>query len=136
MTCSCDDWQVVVFQSQTSLEFTNDPREACSDVDVVVTDTWISMGQEEEKAARLKAFQGYQVDQKVRIDHHRAEAEWFLPPLTPTHMTELVRVNKLNCCYVVGKGSQHMVSMWSVCGWYVVSKVGQYVVGAWSVGGQ
>jgi len=44
---------------------TDDPREACSNADVVVTDTWISMGQEEEKAARLKSFAGYQVDNKV-----------------------------------------------------------------------
>lgn len=44
---------------------TNDPREACSNADVIVTDTWISMGQEEEKAGRLKSFAGYQVDSKV-----------------------------------------------------------------------
>lgn len=47
------------------MNFTDDPREACSNADVVVTDTWISMGQEEEKAARLKSFSGYQVDTKV-----------------------------------------------------------------------
>ena len=57
------------------MNFTDDPREACSNADVVVTDTWISMGQEEEKAARLKSFSGYQVDTKVyyldRIWHLR-----------------------------------------------------------------
>jgi ornithine carbamoyltransferase len=31
-------------------------------VDVVVTDTWISMGQEEEKLQRKQAFEGYTVD--------------------------------------------------------------------------
>lgn len=52
------------------MNFTDDPREACSNADVVVTDTWISMGQEEEKAARLKSFSGYQVDTKVcYLDH-------------------------------------------------------------------
>ena len=40
-----------------------DPREAAADADVVVTDVWASMGQEEEKEKRQKAFGGvYQVD--------------------------------------------------------------------------
>lgn len=47
------------------MHYTNDPREACKDAHVIVTDTWISMGQEEEKTARLKAFDGYQVTKKV-----------------------------------------------------------------------
>ncbi len=41
---------------------TTDPQAAASAADVVVTDTWASMGQEAEKAARQKAFQGYQVN--------------------------------------------------------------------------
>ncbi|KDQ08382.1 hypothetical protein BOTBODRAFT_37960 [Botryobasidium botryosum FD-172 SS1] len=42
-----------------------DPREAVHGADVVVTDTWISMGQEAEKAQRLKDFQGYQVTEAL-----------------------------------------------------------------------
>jgi ornithine carbamoyltransferase len=38
------------------------PHDAVSGVDVVVTDTWISMGQEEEKQRRMKDFEGYTVD--------------------------------------------------------------------------
>jgi ornithine carbamoyltransferase len=41
---------------------TNDPREAVEGVHAVYTDVWTSMGQEEEAAARLVAFQGYCVD--------------------------------------------------------------------------
>ena len=41
---------------------TNDPREAVADADVVYTDVWTSMGQEAETAARLKAFEGFQVN--------------------------------------------------------------------------
>jgi ornithine carbamoyltransferase len=41
---------------------TRDPAEAVRDADVVVTDTWVSMGQEQEKQRRLKDFAGYQVD--------------------------------------------------------------------------
>lgn len=42
-----------------------DPREAVRGADVVVTDTWISMGQEAEKEERLKAFHGYQVTEAL-----------------------------------------------------------------------
>ncbi|KAG6833177.1 hypothetical protein H0H87_010565 [Tephrocybe sp. NHM501043] len=42
-----------------------DPKEAVKGADVVVTDTWISMGQEAEKADRLQAFEGYQVTEAL-----------------------------------------------------------------------
>ncbi|MCI9156446.1 MAG: ornithine carbamoyltransferase [Lawsonibacter sp.] len=38
------------------------PKDAAAGADVVFTDVWASMGQEEEKAVREKAFQGYCVD--------------------------------------------------------------------------
>ncbi len=44
---------------------TNDPVEAISGADVVCTDTWCSMGQEAEKAQRIKEFQGYQVNSEL-----------------------------------------------------------------------
>ena len=39
-----------------------DPREAVAGAALVVTDVWASMGQEEERRERLRAFRGYQVD--------------------------------------------------------------------------
>ena len=38
------------------------PKEAAVGADVMITDVWASMGQEEEKAVREKAFAGYQVN--------------------------------------------------------------------------
>ena len=49
-------------QSGAKITITNDPKVAVAGATVVTTDTWISMGQEEEKAQRLRAFQGYIVD--------------------------------------------------------------------------
>ncbi|KAL8643360.1 MAG: hypothetical protein Q9228_000082 [Teloschistes exilis] len=43
------------------LSETQVPEEAVKDADVLVTDTWVSMGQEEEKAKRLKEFDGFQI---------------------------------------------------------------------------
>lgn len=41
---------------------TDSPKEAAADADVVITDVWTSMGQEEERAKREAAFKGYCVD--------------------------------------------------------------------------
>lgn len=47
------------------IRVTNDPRDAVHDADAVVTDTWVSMGQEAEKAKRVTDFAGFQVDQAL-----------------------------------------------------------------------
>ena len=44
-----------------SVSLIRDPREAVAGADVVVTDTWVSMGKEDEKAARVAALGEYQV---------------------------------------------------------------------------
>jgi ornithine carbamoyltransferase len=44
-----------------SVTLLHDPAETASGADVVVTDTWVSMGKEDEKAARVAALGGYQV---------------------------------------------------------------------------
>lgn len=41
---------------------TTDPKAAAKDADLINTDVWASMGQEEEQRRREQAFQGYQVD--------------------------------------------------------------------------
>ena len=38
------------------------PKDAAVGADVMITDVWASMGQEEERAVRARAFQGYQID--------------------------------------------------------------------------
>lgn len=51
--------------SGAKITFTNDPKIAVAGATVVTTDTWISMGQEEEKAQRLQDFTGYIVDEAL-----------------------------------------------------------------------
>lgn len=44
---------------------TDDPKVAAKNADVVITDVWASMGQEEEQAIRAKAFDGYQINAEL-----------------------------------------------------------------------
>ena len=44
---------------------TDDVKEAAKDADVLYTDVWASMGQEEEAEARKKIFRGYQINSDV-----------------------------------------------------------------------
>lgn len=52
-------------QSGAKISFTLDPKVAVAGSTVVTTDTWISMGQEEEKAQRIRDFKGYIVDEAL-----------------------------------------------------------------------
>ncbi len=56
-----------ILQQVPMLKFSalRDPTDAVTEADVVVTDTWVSMGQEAEKAKRLKNFAGFQLDEKL-----------------------------------------------------------------------
>ena len=56
--------QALIFakDSGTIITFGHDPKVAVEGANVVTTDTWVSMGQEDEKEERIKAFDGYIVD--------------------------------------------------------------------------
>ncbi|HJS47160.1 MAG TPA: ornithine carbamoyltransferase, partial [Gemmatimonadales bacterium] len=53
------------YQGRTRLVITEDPEEAAEGADVVTTDVWASMGQEQEAVLRAKAFEGYRVDEEL-----------------------------------------------------------------------
>ena len=57
-----DDAKELSAISGAKITYTNDPKEAVRGADVVTTDTWISMGQEVEKEAKVKEFAGYMVN--------------------------------------------------------------------------
>ncbi len=52
-------------KSGSSFEIMETPEDAVAHAEVVYTDTWISMGQEQEAKARRKSFQGYCVDRPL-----------------------------------------------------------------------
>lgn len=59
--------------SGAKISILNDPKEAISGADVVATDTWISMGQEDEKERKVKNFAGFCIDKKMmELAHKKA----------------------------------------------------------------
>lgn len=66
----------------------NVPEEAIKDADIVVTDTWVSMGQEEDKARRLKDFEGFQVTTEL-IERGGAKPGWRFMHCLPRHPEEV-----------------------------------------------
>lgn len=70
------------------LEETNEPMEAVKNAQVIVTDTWVSMGQEEEKERRLKAFSGYQVTEDM-ARKGGAKEDWKFMHCLPRHPEEV-----------------------------------------------
>ena len=55
----------LAIKNGVSFFMTESPEEAVKDADVVITDVWASMGQEQEAAERMKAFKGYQVNKEL-----------------------------------------------------------------------
>lgn len=67
---------------------TNVPEEAVKDADILVTDTWVSMGQEEESVKRMKAFEGFQITKDL-ADKGGAKEGWRFMHCLPRHPEEV-----------------------------------------------
>jgi ornithine carbamoyltransferase len=74
------------------LSLVRDPREAVSGADVVVTDTWISMGQEHERARRLHDLEPYRVDSSLLA---LASPDAFVMHCLPAHPGEEITAEVL-----------------------------------------
>ncbi|MGN0460605.1 MAG: ornithine carbamoyltransferase [Ruminococcus sp.] len=72
-------------QYEGMFELTTDPLKAAEGADVVYTDVWASMGQEEEKAVREKAFAGIQVNKELMS---KTNAECMVLHCLPAHRGE------------------------------------------------
>lgn len=51
--------------SGAKISLSHDKFEALKDKDVVITDTWVSMGEENEKERKIKEFEGFMIDEKA-----------------------------------------------------------------------
>ncbi|MBT8114184.1 MAG: ornithine carbamoyltransferase [Arenicella sp.] len=55
----------VIKSNKQAIKFFDDAQSAVDNADVVITDTWASMGQEDQKDRRLSQFESYRVDQSL-----------------------------------------------------------------------
>lgn len=78
-------------EKNPDFKWTTSPAEAIKDADVVFTDTWASMGMEQEKAIREKAFQGYQVNSELMaLANPNAMVQHCLPAYRGQEITDEV----------------------------------------------
>ncbi len=75
------------------VEIIRDPMTASIDADMVVTDVWTSMGQEEEQLHREKAFAGYIVDDKLMA---QADNDALFMHCLPAHRGEEVSASVID----------------------------------------
>lgn len=74
-------------RSHANIVLTTDPKEAAEGAEVINTDVWTSMGQEEETKAREQAFAGYHVDEALMA---RAAGNAIFLHCLPAHRGEEV----------------------------------------------
>ncbi|MBD3620545.1 MAG: ornithine carbamoyltransferase [Chromatiales bacterium] len=75
-----------------SVTIFRDPRAACEGVDLVVTDVWASMGQEEEQTQRRRAFGDFQVNAELML---KAKTDALFMHCLPAHREEEVSTEVL-----------------------------------------
>ena len=74
--------------NQVQFEVINDPIKALEDSNVVVTDTWISMGEEAEKQQKLQKFANFQITKEM-IDASNINSNWKFMHCLPRHPEEV-----------------------------------------------
>ncbi|KAI3403031.2 ARG3 [Candida oxycetoniae] len=74
--------------SNLKFEIVHDPKAALRDANIVVTDTWISMGEEEQKLAKLQQFEGYQITREL-INESNVASKWIFMHCLPRHQEEV-----------------------------------------------
>lgn len=73
---------------KVSFEVVNDPNVALKGANVIVTDTWISMGEESEKQQKLQQFAGYQITQAM-LQKGQISDDWRFMHCLPRHQEEV-----------------------------------------------
>ena len=64
-TPTTPSWSGWPCSAAAAIAATDRPAEAVAGADAVHSDTWVSMGQEDDKAARKQAFEGFTVDAEL-----------------------------------------------------------------------
>ncbi|CAI5760506.1 unnamed protein product [Candida verbasci] len=75
-------------ETGVKFEILNDPIEALNNANVLVTDTWVSMGDESKKIEKLKQFNGFQITKEL-IEKGKVNENWKFMHCLPRHPEEV-----------------------------------------------
>ena len=78
---------------KSRVQLSRNPKSAVQDADLVVTDVWASMGQEEEQNQRITSFAGYQVNEELMS---LAQSDALFMHCLPAHRGEEVSASVLD----------------------------------------
>ena len=85
-----------IFQAGTAvleerLNLVHDPREAVADADIIYTDTWVSMGEDEKRQKKIKLLEDFQVnDDLLKVAPDAAKVMHCLPAHRGEEITDSV----------------------------------------------
>jgi len=83
-----DDAKKLASKFGTSIWLGDSPLDAISNSNIIVTDTWVSMGQEDEAKKRRKIFAGYQITSEM-LKAGGASDDWIFMHCLPRHAEEV-----------------------------------------------
>ena len=85
--------QEIAQENNTNMQWSSNVKDIVSNADVVYTDVWVSMGNEDEKEERLSTFSSYQVNEKVLSF---AKNDCLFMHDMPAHRGEEISINMLD----------------------------------------
>ena len=95
-------------ETGSRLKVFEDPNDAASGADILYTDVWVSMGEEEEKEEKLKAFQGYQINAELlKLADSDASVMHCLPAHRGMEITDDVMEGPQSIVWQQGENKMH-----------------------------
>ena len=96
-------------ESGAVIEISNDPKSAARGADVIYTDVWVSMGQEKDAKARLKAFRNFQInDGLMKLTKKNCLVMHCLPAHRGQEITDSVIDSKNSIVYDQAENRMHV----------------------------
>lgn len=101
--------EAAAVKDRPNIIFTNDPKEAVKNADVVYTDVWASMGDEDDLSKRIIAFEGFQVNKDLlSLAKNDALVMHCLPAHRGEEISEDVLEDKNSAFWDQAENKRHM----------------------------
>ncbi len=95
-------------ETGSKFKISEDPKDVADGADILYTDVWVSMGEEEEKDVKLKAFQGYQInDELLKLANNDAFVMHCLPAHRGMEITDDVMEGPQSIVWQQGENKMH-----------------------------